>query len=138
VKYLLDINIISEPMKLQANIGVMNRLALDGIFSCTSATVWHELWHGVKLLNNGARKNELESYLNLLKDDGFTVLPYCQKAAEWLAEERVRLKTKGITPAKDDSEIAAVAAVNQLIIVTRNIEDFSFFHGLSVENWFDL
>ena len=138
MKYLLDTNIISEPMKLQANIGVMNRLALDSIFSCTSATVWHELWHGVELLNNGARKNELESYLNLLKDDGFTVLPYCQKAAEWLAEERVRLKTKGITPAKDDSEIAAVAAVNQLIIVTRNMEDFSFFHDLSVENWFDL
>lgn len=138
MKYLLDTNIILEPMKLQANIGVMNRLALDSIFSCTSATVWHELWHGVKLLNNGVRKNELESYLNLLKDDGFTVLPYCQKAAEWLAEERVRLKTKGITPAKYDSEIAAVAAVNQLIIVTGNIEDFSFFHGLSVENWFDL
>ncbi|MCK5663914.1 MAG: type II toxin-antitoxin system VapC family toxin [Thiotrichaceae bacterium] len=138
MKYLLDTNIILEPMKLQANIGVMNRLALDSIFSCTSATVWHELWHGVKLLNNGVRKNELESYLNLLNDDGFTVLPYCQKAAEWLAEERVRLKTKGITPAKYDSEIAAVAAVNQLIIVTGNIEDFSFFHGLSVENWFDL
>lgn len=125
-------------MKLQANIGVMNRLALDSLFSCTSATVWHELCHGVKLLNNGVRKHELESYLNLLKDDGFTVLPYCQKAAEWLAEERVRLKTKGITPAKYDSEIAAVAAVNQLIIITGNIEDFSFFHGLSVENWFDL
>jgi tRNA(fMet)-specific endonuclease VapC len=137
VKYLLDTNIISEPMKLQANIGVMNSLALDSIFSCTSATVWHELWHGVKLLNDGSRKNELESYLNLLLDDGFTVFPYCQKAAEWLAEERVRLKAEGITPSKYDSEIAAVAAVNQLIIVTRNTDDFSLFHGLSVENWFD-
>ena len=125
-------------MKLQANARLMNRLALDSIFSCTSATVWHELWHGVKLLNDGMRKSELESYLNLLIDDGFTILPYCQEAAEWLADERVRLKSEGIIPPKYDSEIAAVASVNKLTLVTRNINDFSFFHGLSVENWFDM
>jgi tRNA(fMet)-specific endonuclease VapC len=138
VKYLLDTNIISEPMKLQASAKIMNRLALDSIFSCTSATVWHELWHGVKLLNDGMRKSELESYLNLLIDDGFTILHYCQDAAEWLADERIRLKSEGIIPPKYDSEIAAVASVNQLTIVTRNTDDFSFFHGLSVENWFDM
>lgn len=125
-------------MKLQANARIMNRLALDSIFSCTSATVWHELWHGVKLLNDGMRKSELESYLNLLIDDGFTILPYCQDAAEWLADERVRLKSEGIIPSKYDSEIAAVASVNQLTLVTRNTDDFSFFHDLSVENWFDM
>jgi len=95
MKYLLDTNVISEPMKLQANSRIMNRLAMDSIFSCTSATVWHELWHGIQLLDDGARKNELASYLNLLIDDGFTVLPYCQTAAKWLAEERVRLKSEG-------------------------------------------
>ncbi len=125
-------------MKLQADARIMNRLALDSIFSCTSATVWHELWHGVKLLNDGMRKSELESYLNLLIDDGFTILPYCQESAEWLADERVRLKSEGIIPPKYDSEIAAVASVNKLTLVTRNINDFSFFHGLSVENWFDM
>lgn len=50
-------------MKLEPNARVMDRLALDSIFSCTSATVWHELCHGVKLLSNGQRRNELESYL---------------------------------------------------------------------------
>ena len=124
-------------MKSEADTGVMSRLALDSIFSCTSATVWHELWYGVKLLNDGKRKNELESYLNLLIDDGFTVMPFCQKAAEWLAEERVRLKVKGIEPAKYDSEIAAVASVNQLVVVTRNTDDFLIFNDLEIENWFD-
>ena len=124
-------------MKLEPNSVVMNRLALDSIFSCTSATVWHELWHGVKLLNNGKRRNELESYLNLLCDDGFSILPFCQKSAEWLAEERVRLKAKGIIPAKYDSEIAAVAIVNQLVVVTRNTEDFMVFNDLRIENWLD-
>ena len=75
--------------------------------------------------------------MNLLCDDGFSILPYCQKAAEWLAEERVRLKSKGIIPAKYGSEIAAVASVNQLIVVTRNTEDFMIFNDLLIENWFD-
>ena len=136
MKYLLDTNIISEPMKLKVNSGVMKRIELDGLFSCTSATVWHELWHGVRLLSDGARKKELESYLNLLVKDDFRILPFCKNAAEWLAQERVKLKTQGIIPAKYDSEIAAVAYVNKLTIVTRNVDDFLIFEDLSVENWF--
>ena len=42
---------------------MMKKLALESIFSCTSATVWHELWHGVNLLENGKRKDQLASYL---------------------------------------------------------------------------
>jgi len=137
MKYLLDTNIISEPMKKNPNIEMMNKLAIESIFSCTSATVWHELWHGIHLLKNGKRKDELASYLKLLADDDFTIHPFCQKSAEWLAKERVRLKKKGITPSKYDSEIASVAVVNQLTIVTRNVDDFVIFNGLQVINWFE-
>ncbi len=136
MKYLLDTNIISEPMKQKANKEVMNKLALNSIFSCTSATVWHELWHGVELLDNSKRKQELISYLNFLNEDGFEILPFCQQAAKWLAKEGVRLKKQGIIPAKYDSEIAAVAVVNQLVLVTRNIDDFLIFDDLLTENWF--
>lgn len=136
MKYLLDTNIISEPMKRKPNTEMMNKLALKSILSCSSATVWHELWHGVNLLQNGKRKDELASYLNLLSDDGFSILPFCQKSAEWLAKERVRLKEKGLTPSKYDSEIASVAYVNQLIIVTRNVDDYKIFDGLRVQSWF--
>ena len=136
MKYLLDTNIISEPMKLNSNQNVMNRLALNSIFSCTSATVWHELWYGVNSLRNSRRKAELKSYLNILTEDCFSILPFCKQSAEWLAEERVYLKAKGIIPAKYDSEIAAVAIVNKLTIVTRNTDDFLIFDDLVVENWF--
>ena len=136
MKYLLDANIISEPTKKQPDPHVSGRLQLDSIFSCTSATVWHELWHGVHLLDNERRKQELSVYLEMLRDDGFGVLPFDLKAAEWLAAERVRLKQLGLTPAKYDSEIAAVAAVNNLILVTRNTDDFVMFDDLRVENWF--
>jgi len=136
VKYLLDTNIISEAMKQRPNDQVMKRLELESIFSCTSATVWHEMWHGVHLLEKSPRKNGIIMYLDLLLEEGFTILPFCQHAAEWLAKERVRLQAQGITPAKYDSEIAAVACIHELVIVTRNERDFSCFEGVRVENWF--
>jgi len=34
-----------------------------------------------------------------------------------------------------DGQIAAIAAVNDLILVTANTADFFRFDGLSVENW---
>nr|WP_309225599.1 hypothetical protein [Sphaerospermopsis sp. LEGE 08334] len=32
--------------------------------------------------------------------------------------------------------MAAIAKVNDLILVTNNIADFSEFHNLKIENWF--
>lgn len=136
MKYLLDTNIISEPTKKQPDANVSGRLQLNSIFSCTSATAWHELWHGIHLLDNGQRKQELSAYLEMLLGGGFGVVSFDLKAAEWLAAERVRLKYLGLTPAKYDSEIAAVAVVNQLILVTRNTDDFAMFEGIRLENWF--
>ncbi len=137
MRYLLDTNIISEAMKQQPNDRVLKRLELNSIFACTSATVWHELWHGVNLLPENTRKKSIICYLDLLLEEGFVILPYCQLAAKWLAEERVHLKTQGITPAKYDSEIVAVAYINQLTLVSRNERDFSCFEHVRVENWFE-
>jgi len=58
LKFLLDTNIISEPMKHEPNKGVINRWLWIVFFACTSAAVWHELWYGVKLLNSVRLKEE--------------------------------------------------------------------------------
>ena len=42
----------------------------------------------------------------------------------------------GLSPAFIDAQIAAIAASNRLILVTRNIDDFQHFAGLDIENWF--
>lgn len=136
MRYLLDTNILSEQVKPQPDSGVIAGLELNSIFSCTSATVWHELWHGIHLMAAGRRKQELTDYMQMLTEDGLEIVPFCRDAAKWLAEERVRLQRLGLTPAKYDSEIAAVAVVNKLIIVTRNVDDFAIFAGVQVENWF--
>ncbi len=40
-------------------------------------------------------------------------------------------------PAYADGEIAAIAAANNLTLVTRNIDDFSEFKNLELDNWFE-
>ncbi len=36
-----------------------------------------------------------------------------------------------------DGEVAAIAAVNNLTLVTRNTDDFSVYHDLLLDNWFE-
>ncbi|MCW6035243.1 hypothetical protein K4A83_03010 [Spirulina subsalsa FACHB-351] len=64
------------------------------------------------------------------------ILPYCDAAAGWFAAERARLTTLGRMPSYPDGQIAAIAQVNHLILVTRNVSDFVDFEGLTIENWF--
>lgn len=136
MRYLLDTNIISEQTKRIPDSNVMKRLELDSIFSVTAAMAWQELWYDIHCYQEGKRKQQLTSYLGVLIEDGLVILPFCKDAAEWLATERVRLKRQGLIPTQYDSEIAAVAAVNNLILVTRNTDDFVMFPDLRVENWF--
>ena len=63
------------------------------------------------------------------------ILPYDDRAAEWHAKERARLSSKGLTPSFVDGQIAAISAVNGLILITRNVNDFKQFLRLKVQNW---
>jgi tRNA(fMet)-specific endonuclease VapC len=53
-----------------------------------------------------------------------------------MAGERARLLKRGMTPPYRDAQIAAVAATQDLTLVTRNTEDYKTFRGLRMENWF--
>ena len=63
------------------------------------------------------------------------ILPYDEQAAEWHAKERARLASLGQMPSFVDGQIAAIAKVNGLVLVTRNTSDFEKFSGLKLENW---
>lgn len=136
--FLLDTNILSEPVQRSPNVAVLQRLALHRTEIALAATVWHELWDGYWRLPSSHRRTVIRAYLNELLIDAVPIIPYDVEAAEWHAAERSRLAKLGQTPAFADGQIAAVAAVNGLTLATRNIADFALFQGLVIENWFDL
>jgi predicted nucleic acid-binding protein len=45
------------------------------------------------------------------------------------------LEARGQRPPFADSQIAAIAATQKLVLVTRNTADFAPFEGLEVRNW---
>ena len=137
IKYLLDTNILSEPARQNPNPLVMDRFHQYDGQSATSAIVWHELLYGVAVLPNSKKKTHLQSYLKVLQENGLIIIPFDNVAAEWFAKQRAALKAQGKTTAYVDGEIAAVAAVNKLTLVTRNTTDFQHFDNLTIDNWFE-
>ena len=97
----------------------------------------HELQYGLNRMPDGVRRRDLAAYLVALLDTSLAVLPYDQKASLWHAGERVRLEALGRVPAHLDGQSAAVAATNDLTVVTRNIRHFVDFADLRMENWFE-
>ncbi|WP_442940421.1 type II toxin-antitoxin system VapC family toxin [Nostoc sp.] len=135
-RFLLDTNVISEPLRPQPNAAVIQKLQqYQGEFAIASVT-WHELLFGCYRLPASKRRERIEQYLKEILQPNIPILPYESMGAEWFALERVRLVTIGKTPAYPDGQIAAIAKVNGLILVTNNISDFIDFQELQLENWF--
>lgn len=134
--FLLDSNIFSEPLKPEPNRKVLSRLTSRRFDWCTSATAWEEFTLGVRMLQPSARRAQLEAYRQSLLSAGLEVAPFDESAADWMASERARLLKKGSTPAYRDAQIAAVAGSRDLVLVTRNVDDFKGFRGLKIQNWF--
>ncbi len=136
IRYLLDTNILSESTRPIPDPKVMQHLQQKRHHVATASVVWHELMFGCQRLPLSRRRSQLETYFQDLLLSGLVILPYTQAAAEWHATERVRLTAMGQSPAFADGMIAATAHQHGLILVTRNVDDFSGFLGLQIENWF--
>ena len=92
--------------------------------------------YGLARMPDGARKRRLLRYMDQVLRRLPMILPYDRDAALWHAGERARLESLGRTPPYVDGQIAAIAKVNDMVLVTRNTGDFAHFAGLEVENWF--
>ncbi|MBD2237255.1 type II toxin-antitoxin system VapC family toxin [Aulosira sp. FACHB-113] len=134
--FLLDTNIISEPLKLQPNPTIISMLQrYQGEVTIASVT-WHELLFGCYRLPASRKRERIEQYLQDIVEPNIPILPYNVAAAEWFAIERARLTLIGKPPAYADGQIAAIAQVNNLTLVTNNISDYADFQNLKIENWF--
>lgn len=133
--YLLDTNIISEPLRPRPNETVLAHLQQHQAVIAISTIVWHEMLFGCYRLPPSAKRETIEDYLFNVISATLSILPYDFPAAQWHAAERARLTGLGKTPPFVDGQIAATAAVNDLILVTANEAHFSVFEGLQVINW---
>ena len=135
MKYLIDTNVLSEAMKTIPDKSVMRMLEKYQHEIVTAAPVWHELQFGCQRLGRSRKSEIIASFLNDVVKRTMLILPYDDRAAEWHAGERARLLSKGLLPSFVDGQIAAISVVNDLILVTRNIDDFKHFFRLKIENW---
>ena len=133
--YLLDTNIVSEPLCPAPNERVLERLKRHEDEIALASIVWHELLFGAYRLSSSARRSAIEQYLSQVLAPTIPVLSYDIRAAQWHAVERARLVGLGKTPPFADGQIAAIARVNNLILVTANIADFALFQDIQVQNW---
>lgn len=134
IRYLLDTCVLSEPVRRHPNQTVMTRIQDHQDEVATAAPVMHELWLGCERIPPSRKRDLLAAYLVALSD--LPVLSYDRVAARRHAEERARLESIGQAPSFVDGQIAAIAEVNGLVLVTRNVRDFARFSNLEVDDWF--
>ncbi len=135
LRYLLDTSIVSAPMSKVPNAQVVARLEANSHESAIAAPVWHELVYGCQRLPRGKRRAALETYLQDVVLASFPVLAYDEPAAHWHGRERARLEAMGRPAPFVDGQIASIASVNDLVLVTVNVKDFARFKGVDVVNW---
>ena len=117
------------------NAEIVKQLESKGHECAIAAPVWHELTYGCQRLPRGKRRQALEAYLQDVVLASFPVLAYDEQSANWHGHERARLEGLGKPAPYVDGQIAAVAFVNDLVLVTVNMKDFARFKGVEVENW---
>lgn len=66
---------------------------------------------------------------------GFNSYPFDSEAARVFGEIRADLARKGTPIGPYDSQIAAIALVNDCVLVTHNVGEFSRIAGLKLEDW---
>jgi tRNA(fMet)-specific endonuclease VapC len=134
-RFLLDTNIVSVPISTRPIAAVVEKLRKHGEECAIAAPIWHELEYGCERMPYGRRRAALAEYLTKVVRPAFPILPYDDAAATRHAIERARLERAGTPSPFVDGQIAAIAQVRGLILVTRNTRDFARYEDLQVEDW---
>jgi predicted nucleic acid-binding protein len=127
MSFLLDTNVLSEPMKERPNSQVLAWLAQvneDQVF--VSVVTITELRYGVERLAAGKRRERLDGWLRkeLISRFQGRILPVDLQVAEACGGLMARSESMGRPIEPRDAFIAATAEVHGLTLVTRNTSDF--------------
>lgn len=137
--YLLDTNVISEIAKLKPNVSIMNKLKEHGGLCAICSVVWQESIYGYEKMPEGKKKLYVGNYLTSLKSD-YDIIPYDSFASQICGEIRAKCEKSGKPAPLYDSQIAATAIANNMILVTHNTADYEALRQnsmLSIEDWWE-
>ena len=128
--YSLDTNILSDLVRHPQGV-VAQKIAVVGENEiCTSIIVAAELRFGAAKRNSARLSNQVETILAAM-----LVVPIDVPADREYAELRQLLESSGNSIGPNDLLIAAQARVNEQILVTNNVREFTRIPSLQVENW---
>ena len=137
--YLLDTNVISELVKPNPNSSVLKKLIENSKYCAICSTVWQESIYGYEKMPAGKRKNKVATYLAQIKGS-YDIIPYDTFASQICGEIRARCKEAGSPAPIYDSQIAATAIANGMVLITHNTEDYQSLvenSTLKIEDWWE-
>ena len=138
--YLLDSNIVSEIIKPEPDFNVIKKIAEHNSDCAIGAPSLHEMLYGYHRLSDGVYKKYLGNYIKNDVMESFKVKSYSEKACIIHSEIRASAEKIGKPVPYSDSQIAAIALANHMVLVTRNTKHFTAIQEVSdlqVENWFE-
>ena len=137
--YLLDTNVLSDFLKPIPNSAIVNKIEENQGYCAICATSWQKVTFIFELLPEDKRKQYLkESLLNIR--EFFEIIPYDSFAAQICGELQARCAKNGKPLARYDSQIAATAIANGMVLITHNTADYEDLcenSMLKVEDWWE-
>ena len=136
--YLLDTNIVSEFSKDKPNEQVLEFYRARKDLCAISSVTWQEIIRGVSRMPEGRKKQYLEKCLSNYEED-FEVISFDKFSAQICGEIQAAAEKEGKAIPYYDSQIAATAVSNGMVLVTHNTSDFEQFKEktfLRLEDWF--
>ena len=137
--YLLDTNVISEFTKRVPNPAIIKKVMENDGLCAICSTVLQESVYGLEIMPEGKRKRIIEECIHDI-EESCEIIPYNDFAAKICGEIRARCKEAGTPAPFYDSQIAATAIANNMILITHNTEDYAALAEnsmLQMEDWWE-
>ncbi len=128
--YLLDTNICIFVAKHHAAVIQRMKAHSPEDLKLSSVTL-AEIYYGIEKSN---RRTENLSFWERFFEP-FEVLDFDTRAAKEYGKIRHLLEQSGQMIGERDCQIASIARVNNLVVVTNNIREFGRVPGLTYEDW---